>query len=161
MVGAEPFDELAVGVADGTISRGKALKTVFGGLMGGLLSLFALPAHDAEARTRLPKTLWVVVRSDGTVVSKSRGVQSVRKLGPPPSGYRANGDYEVVFSPNVSLCAKNATISSNDDSVPASGEIVVTQEFGTIPNFGAWVRVLTQNSSGAALDQPFSLVVHC
>jgi len=117
------------------------------------LSLFALPARDAEAR--LPQTLWAVVNSDGTLVSKSQGVVSADKLD--DRGGRASGDYGVLFSRDVSLCAKTATISSSGASIPASGEIVLTHVGG----FGREVQVLTQNSSGAALDQPFSLVVNC
>jgi len=52
------FDGLAKGVADGTLSRSKALKALFAAILGGLLSIFALPSRDADAaRRRLLKTL--------------------------------------------------------------------------------------------------------
>jgi hypothetical protein len=43
------FDELAVSVADGTISRARAIKLVGVALLGSALAVF-LPAEDADAR---------------------------------------------------------------------------------------------------------------
>jgi hypothetical protein len=139
-------------VADGNLSRSRALKTVFAAIFGGLFATFALPRREAEAR--LPKTLWVAVTPDGQVVSKSRGVQNCIKRQPP--GGRAAGEYVVSFSRNVVSCAKTATIGYSDDSIAASGEVVVSRAFRD-----SEVSVWTQNSSGAALDQPFQLVVNC
>jgi hypothetical protein len=45
------LDELAVSVADGTISRARAIKLVGVALLGSVLAVF-LPAEDAEARRR-------------------------------------------------------------------------------------------------------------
>jgi hypothetical protein len=44
------LDELATGVADGTITRGRAMKLAGAALVGSALSLFA--AEDAEAHNR-------------------------------------------------------------------------------------------------------------
>ena len=46
------FDELAMAMADGTLSRSRALKLVGAAVLGGALSFFALPADEAEARRR-------------------------------------------------------------------------------------------------------------
>ena len=64
-----PFDELARGVDDGTLSRGSALRSVGAAILGGLLSIFALP-RDAGAQT-VPQILWAKVKADGTLVNGS------------------------------------------------------------------------------------------
>ena len=76
--GEYSFDGLAKGVADGTLSRSKALKAGSAAIQGGVLSIFASPPRDADAaRRRQLKTLWAVVQvtfSGPTTVTRSKGV---------------------------------------------------------------------------------------
>src|SRR4051812_8574022 len=46
-----PFDQLARGLADGTISRGQSLKLIGAAIVGGFLGTFALPA-ESEAKKK-------------------------------------------------------------------------------------------------------------
>jgi hypothetical protein len=62
-----------------------------------VLSIFAFPPRDAEAarrrrRRRELKTLWAVVRSDGTLVS-NKGVTAAGRT--PSAVGRPSGDYLV------------------------------------------------------------------
>ena len=138
------FDELAKGVAEGTVARGKVLKSLFAGLLGGLLSLFALPARDAEAR--LPSTVWAVVDKDGTLL-RGRGVDRIVKdpYGDMPSGY-----YTVYLQrQQLNSCACVATAAQNYYGINIS-----TWQYA-----GA-VDVYTY--SGTSLyDAPFSLLMQC
>ena len=75
--GEYSFDGLAKGVADGTLSRSKALKAVGAAILGGVLSIFASPPRDADAaRRRQLKTLWAVasVTFTSITVTRSKGV---------------------------------------------------------------------------------------
>jgi hypothetical protein len=49
--GEYSFDELTVSIADGTISRSRAIKLVGVALLASVLAVF-LPAEEAEARRR-------------------------------------------------------------------------------------------------------------
>jgi glucan endo-1,3-alpha-glucosidase len=51
-LGESSFDELAMGVADGTLSRSTALKALFAAVLGGVFSIFALPSRNADASLR-------------------------------------------------------------------------------------------------------------
>jgi hypothetical protein len=136
------FDELARGVADGTLPRGKALKSVFAALVGGLLgSSFALPPRDAEAREL--KTLWAVVNSNATL-AHGKGVVSI-------SRFAAVGSYVVRFNRNVSTCAYVATLSNQFVGQTSTDDFFGSDE----------VLVLTSSSSGTLADMSFHLVVNC
>jgi hypothetical protein len=147
------LDELAKGVAEGTISRSKALKAGGAAFLGGMLSVFALPSRDADAaRRRLLKTLWAVVtiNADHTItVNRSKGVTASSRLG--------TGQYRITFNRDVSRCVYSATI----ESTSGGGEIsafggplqgVVTERE---------VLVSTYDNSGSFDDEPFHLVVNC
>jgi hypothetical protein len=144
------FDELAKGVTEGTISRGKALKSVSAAILGGLLSIFALPPRDAEAaRRRLLKTLWAVVNinADHSItVTRSKGVVASSKLG--------TGVYTIGFNRDVSGCACVATIDQSHVGFvsPMVNSVVATERD---------VVVSTYDKDGTAANRPFSLVVHC
>ena len=148
--GEHSFDELARGVADGTFSRSKALKSVFAAIVGGLLGVFALPPRDADAaRRRLLRTLWAVVNinaDQSITVTRSKGVVASSKLG--------TGVYKIGFNRNVSGCA---CVASPDQSQlgfvsPQVNSFVATERD---------VVVSTYNSDGNAADLPFQVVVHC
>jgi hypothetical protein len=146
------FDELARGVADGTLSRSRALKAVGAAVLGGLLSIFALPSRDADAaRRRLLKTLWAVVtiNADQTItVTRSKGVVSseTEKLG--------TGVYKIGFNRNVSGCACVATIDQSQVgfiSAQANSFVATKRD----------VVVSTYEDVTTPAERPFSVVVHC
>lgn len=148
--GEHSFDELARGVADGTLSRSKALKGVGAAILGGLLSIFALPPRDADAaRRRLLKTLWAVVtiNADQTItVTRSKGAVSSSRLG--------TGVYKIGFNRNVSGCACVATIDQSQlGFISAQANSFVATERDVV--------VSTYASNGTAAERPFQLVVHC
>ena len=71
------FDEVTSSPAEGAISRATAVKALFGGILGGLASRFALPVPAAKARKRKQlKTLFAVVAADATLI-RGKGVTSV------------------------------------------------------------------------------------
>ena len=144
--GEYSFDELAKGVADGTLSRSKALKAVFAATLGGALSIFALPSRDAEAarRRRLPKTLWAVVNADGTLVRGKGVTGSIRAT---------TGFYQVTFVRDVSGCACSA---STNGGIP--GDVAPSSISPPAPQV---VQVFTWNSAGTPADLAFQLVVNC
>lgn len=148
--GEHSFDELARGVADGTLSRSKALKAVGAAILGGLLSIFALPSRDADAaRRRLLKTLWAVVQPTAgqtITVTRSKGATGASKLG--------TGVYSIGFNRKVNGCACVATIQdfpgfigaqANSNAAATEREVVIS----------------TYDTNGDAADIPFQVVVHC
>jgi uncharacterized protein YceK len=144
------FDELAKGVAEGTISRGKALKSVGAAILGGVLSIFALPSRDADAaRRRLLKTLWAVVQPTAgqtITVTRSKGATGASKLD--------TGVYTVGFNRDVSGCASVATIDQSQVGfISAQANSFVATERDVV--------VSTYDTSGDAADIPFQVVVHC
>jgi hypothetical protein len=150
--GEHSFDELARGVADGTLSRSRALKAVGAAVLGGLLSIFALPSRDADAaRRRLLKTLWAVVtiNADQTItVTRSKGVVSseTEKLG--------TGVYKIGFNRKVNGCACVATI---DQSQLGFIDAVANSFVATKRD----VVVSTYENATTPADRPFQVVVHC
>ena len=148
--GEHSFDELARGVADGTLSRSKALKAVGAAILGGLLSIFALPSRDADAaRRRLLKTLWAVVsiNADQTItVTRSKGVTGSSKLG--------TGVYKIGFNRDVSGCASVATIDQSQVGF-------ISAQLNSFVATERDVVVSTYDSDGTAAERPFQLVVHC
>ncbi len=144
MEGAHSVDESARGVADGALSRGRALKSVGAAILGGILSMFASP-RDAEAAEL--KTLWAVVRADGTL-ERGKGVTSISKP--------ATGDYKIKFKQDVSRCACSATLLNASgfvflDTVRGIGDPLTPREVG----------VTTLDRGGFVRDSSFHLVVHC
>ena len=138
------------GVADGTLSRSKALKAVGAAILGGLLSIFALPSRDADAaRRRLLKTLWafVHINADQTItVTRSKGVTESSKLG--------TGVYKIRFNRDVSGCASFATIDQSQIGLISAqvNSFVATEREAVVS---------TWDSDGNAAERPFQLVVHC
>jgi hypothetical protein len=142
------FDELAKGVADGTISRGRALRPVGAAVLGGVLSIFALSQGAEAARRRKPplKILWAVVtiNADQSItVTRSKGVVASSRLG--------MGVYKIGFKRDVSGCA---CVASPDQTQlgfvsPQVNSFVATERD---------VVVSTYNSDGDAADLPFQVV---
>lgn len=148
--GEYPVYELGEAVADGALSRSKALKAVGAAFLGGLLSIFALPSRDAEAaRRRLLKTLWAVVNinsNQSITVTRSKGVVASSKLD--------TGVYKIGFNRDVSGCACVATIDQSQVgfiSAQANSVVATPRE----------VVVSTYDTNGDEADFPFQLVVHC
>jgi hypothetical protein len=138
-----PFDELARGVVDGTLSRAKALKSVGAATLGALLGVFALP-RDAEAADL--KTLWAIVNENGPL-ERGKGITSVSKP--------ATGEYTIKFSQDVSRCASSATLRNGSGFVfldtIRTGDPLTRREVG----------LTTLNRDGVVRDTAFHLVVNC
>ena len=150
--GEYSFDELARGVADGTLSRSKALKAVGAAILGGLLSIFALPSRDADAaRRRLLKTLWAVVdiNANQTItVTRSKGVTGSSKLG--------TGVYKIGFNRNVSGCASFATIDQSQVGfISAQVNSIAATERDVV------VSTYDPSDGTTPVERPFQVVVHC
>ncbi len=93
-------------------------------------------------------TLWAVVDDTGALSRKS-GATTSSKLG--------TGEYEVVFSRDVTTCAYSATIGTPDTTEPQAGEIGVSQRSGKANA----ISVVTRTSAGARADRAFHLTVNC
>jgi hypothetical protein len=91
---------------------------------------------------------WAVVETNGTLV-RGRNVVSVKRL--------AQGQYEVIFSGDVSQGVYVATIGRPGIFVEPAGQIGVALRFGS-GNKGVWVD--THDSVGNYSDRAFHLVVH-
>ena len=148
--GEYSFDGLAKGVADGSLSRSKALKAGGAAIFGGLLSIFALPSRDADAaRRRLLKTLWAVVtiNADHTItVTRSKGETGSEKLG--------TGVYKIGFNRDVSGCACVATIDQSQVGF-------ISAQVNSFVATKRDVVVSTYDQDGTAAEFPFQVVVHC
>lgn len=120
------------------------MQAVGAAILGGILSIFALPG-DAEAarRRRLLKTLWAVVDETGGLV-RGKGVTG--------TGESANSVYHITFNRDVSGCAYSATLDEG-----FWGEISAYSS----PNTPREVNVVTRHSDSSRADRPFYLVVHC
>jgi hypothetical protein len=143
--GEEALDQVARGIADGAISRSGVLKSLFAGVVGGLASLLALPARDAEART--PSVVWAVVDKDGNII-RGKHVYSVIAL------HVGTGHYEVTFTREVDTCSYVATALNDYYGINISA--------GGRPHTTNPYHVAVYTYSGTDLyDAPFSLVVYC
>lgn len=92
--------------------------------------------------------LFAELDADGTVANSSGGVTAI-KLG-------GAGNYEVDFGRDVTACAAVATIGPAAAG-SAAGEINVADRSGVVNA----VFVDTNDSTGAAADRPFRLIVIC
>ncbi|NOT61197.1 MAG: hypothetical protein HOP19_13340 [Acidobacteria bacterium] len=108
------------------------------------------PAKPAVVRNQrcCVHEYWAVVETNGTLV-RGRNVVSVQRL--------SQGQYEVIFSDDVSQGIYVATIGRPGISVEPSGQIGVALRFGSA-NKGVWVD--THDSAGNPSDRAFHLVVH-
>lgn len=98
------------------------------------------------------REFWAVVETDGTLV-RGRNVWRTARLAP--------GQYEVVFTGDVSNGAYVATIGRPGIATEPSGQIGVALRCCLNPpeaNKGVWVD--THDSNGAYSDRAFHLVVH-
>jgi hypothetical protein len=90
--------------------------------------------------------LWAVIASDGTKAAPGRGVVSSERLG--------LGQYDVIFSQDVSACALTAT--------PGGPSTAFEQPFASPYNANAnGVFVEIKNSSDDRTDRNFNLTVAC
>lgn len=98
------------------------------------------------------RTFWAVVERDGTFV-RGRNVARVARL--------AVGQYEVVFTSDVSAGVYVASIGRPGIATEPAGEIGVALRCcltGRETNKGVWVD--THGSNGEPSDRAFHLVVH-
>jgi hypothetical protein len=140
-VGLVPAGVLVLGVTlDHAAASGGGVNDP-GARVGGL----------SHARTTTPPRVFAVVASDGTKV-RGKAVASTTRL--------STGSYDVRFNRNITKCAWTGSVGVG--SVPFGGStgpvmIAVNGRAGT--NNGLFVQ--TWNGSGAATDEPFSVVVIC
>lgn len=95
---------------------------------------------------------WAVVERDGSLV-RGHNVWRTARVG--------QGQYEVVFTGDVSAGVYVATIGRPGIATEPSGEIGVASRCcltGVETNKGVWVN--TEDSSGQFSDRAFHLVVH-
>lgn len=95
---------------------------------------------------------WAVVETDGTLV-RGHNVWRTAKVG--------TGQYEVVFTGDVSNGVYVATIGRPGIATEPSGQIGVALRCclsGVEANKGVWVN--TEDSNGQSSDRAFHLVVH-
>ncbi|MEV5765537.1 hypothetical protein AB0L34_13340 [Micromonospora sp. NPDC052213] len=106
-------------------------------------------AQGPSTQATAPGTIsFAVVSSGGTLLRGSPEVVSATRYGP--------GQYQVLFTYNVTLKGYQATIGTTDPyNVPPGGEISVAPRLQT-PNA---VFVQTRNSSGSPSDRPFHLAI--
>jgi hypothetical protein len=90
---------------------------------------------------------WAVVETNGAL-GRGRNVQSVTRLGV--------GQYEVIFTADMTRGVYVATIGRPGIATEPSGQIGVALRFGN--NNGVWVD--THDSLGNYSDRAFHLVVH-
>ena len=98
------------------------------------------------------RTFWAVVDTDGTFV-RGRNVARVARL--------AEGQYEVVFTSDVSDGVYVASIGRPGVATEPAGEIGVALRCcltGHETNKGVWVD--THDSAGVYADRAFHLIVH-
>jgi len=98
------------------------------------------------------RTFWAVVDTDGTFI-RGRDVARVAHLAP--------GQYEIVFTSDVSNGVYVATIGRPGIATEPAGEIGVALRCcltGHEVNKGVWVD--THESNGEYADRAFHLVVH-
>ena len=98
------------------------------------------------------RTFWAVVETDGTFV-RGRNVARVAHL--------ATGEYEVVFTSDVSQGVYVASISRPGIATEPPGEIGVALRCcltGHETDKGVWVE--THDSNGRPADRAFHLIVH-
>jgi hypothetical protein len=98
------------------------------------------------------RTFWAVVERDGTLV-RGRDVARVAHLG--------NGQYEIVFTSDVSDGVYVASIGRPGIATEPAGEIGVALRCcltGRETDKGVWVD--THDPDGAYADRAFHLVVH-
>jgi hypothetical protein len=92
--------------------------------------------------------LWAVVDQNGTLV-RNKGAASAQK--------NAVGQYQVIFSQDVTGCSYQLTPGGPGTGI-SWGEVSASQ----LPNVAAGVRVFILNTAGTAFqDTPFYLAVFC
>lgn len=90
-------------------------------------------------------TYWAVIERNGSIV-RGRNVASAQRL--------ATGQYEVIFTANVTGGVYQATIGRPGIATEPTGEICVAARFNQ-PN-GVWID--THDSSGAFSDRAFHVM---
>ena len=137
----------------GAVPRGDVVKSLVGGVLGGLATRFTAAPQEAVARKRKrkrkrkpeqPSTIWAALAADGSIVN-SDGVDTLR------TGMIGKGAYAVFVERDVSQCAITATL--NVRLTP--GVISVNVLEPTV------LEVWTADANGSPTDLPFSLVVTC
>jgi len=93
-------------------------------------------------------TYWAVIERDGSIV-RGRNVVSAARVGGPNSG-----QYEVIFTGNVTGGVYQATIGRPGISTEPTGEITVAARFSN--QNGVWID--THDSTGKPSDRAFHVM---
>ncbi|MFC7547560.1 hypothetical protein [Plantactinospora sp. GCM10030261] len=150
---AAPDDSPRAQPGAGSRAGGGPVSEVKGGAQPPVSKAAAAKARNAlvpETTAGMPPTaqsFFAVVDPDGSLVRGFEAV-SAQRFGP--------GEYEVIFSHDVTGSAFVGTVALNDDEyIPPPGEIAVAPRLDT-PN---GVYVATYNSAGQPADRAFHLAV--
>lgn len=110
--------------------------------------------HD-DRYVQLDQMLWAVVDVDGTLVRSSDGV-TLAALNPGVP----TGDYVVVFEPDISNCAYQATVGRPGVNVGPTPGFAQVANWADNPEHG--VIVFTKDQNGAGVEnRGFHLLVTC
>ncbi len=130
-----------------SVSRGKKSHNVFVATIGRSGSVANFPFHLAANCGTTP--LRAAIKANGTT-SRGRNVVSSRVL--------VTGQYEVIFTQNVSMCSFVATVGSAGSGLSTLPLTITTATRATNPN-GAFVSV--KKSDGTNFNHGFHLVARC
>jgi hypothetical protein len=107
----------------------------------------------ASGKGKMPKpqrgTVWAVVKSDGTLVRRSKDIASVLRIAP--------GQYRVFAKGNVRNCAYLANGGDVGLGIPPRTYADVAQGFNDTRS----VFVETYDSTGTRVDSDFYLAILC
>lgn len=129
------------------VASGKKPHNVFVTTIGRTGSLASSPFHLAANCGTTP--LRAVIKTDGTT-ARGRGIVSSQGL--------VTGQYEVIFTQNVSGCAFIATVGGPGSGLSTQSLTVTTATRATNPN-GAFVSV--KKADGTNFDHAFHIVARC
>ena len=130
-----------------SVARGKKPHNVFVATIGRSGSVANFPFHLAASCGTTP--FRAVVKTDGTI-ARGRTTTSSQRL--------VLGQYEVIFTQNVSQCAFIATVGSAGSGLSTVPLTITTATRATNPN-GAFISV--KKPDGTNFDHAFHLVARC
>ena len=134
---------------DGSVGTGKLADNAVTGAKVNESTLGEVPLAAAAGRAN--NVFSAVINSDGSVASTTQPGTTSTRSSP------GSGNYSVNFGRELTNCTAVATLGNAGAAIPNPGEIGTS-----LLNFGAAtssVQVQTRNSTGAASDNGFHLVV--
>jgi hypothetical protein len=125
--------------------------SVLRGLLGCAIvcaTALVVPGLALGATETTPK--WALVNSSGTIV---------RMAGARSSAHLGTGTYEVIFKSNVTGCVYTATVGDTGAGAVSQPAIATVASRAGNAN-GVYIETHDQ-ATGALVDLPFQVVVHC